>query len=76
LPSGDAQEDPGPCDSAAGRFGEHHALLARMHLEHIDHLSGDDRGDGAPIAAQEGLLCTIPGIAQRTAQVLIGEIGV
>jgi len=24
----------------AGRFGAHHALLARMHLEHIDHLSG------------------------------------
>ena len=24
----------------AGRFDAHHALLARMHLEHIDHLAG------------------------------------
>src|SRR5205814_704580 len=26
--------------ACAGRFGEHHALLARMHLDHIDHLTG------------------------------------
>ncbi|MEP6463853.1 MAG: transposase [Frankiaceae bacterium] len=34
--------------ACAGRFSDHHALLARMHLDHIDHLSGmigglDDR---------------------------------
>jgi transposase len=23
----------------AGRFGDHHALLARLHLDHIDHLA-------------------------------------
>src|SRR6266498_1182969 len=52
----------------AGRFGAHHALLARMHLEHIDHLSGMiGRLDGeidqlvAPFAEQVGLLRTIPG---------------
>jgi transposase len=66
-----------------GRFGAHHALLARMHLEHIDQLSGMiERLDGeidqvvAPFAEQVGLLRTIPGIGERTAQVLIGEIGV
>ena len=25
--------------ACAGRFGDHHALLARMHLDHIDHLT-------------------------------------
>jgi transposase len=67
----------------AGRFGAHHALLARMHLEHADQLTGMiGRLDGeidqvvAPFAEQVGLLRTIPGIGERTAQVLIGEIGV
>jgi len=66
-----------------GRFGAHHALLARMHLEHVDQLNGMiQRLDGeidqvvAPFAEQVGLLRTIPGIGERTAQVLIGEIGV
>jgi transposase len=67
----------------AGRFGAHHALLARMHLEHIDHLTGmigrlDTQIEQmiSPFAEQVGRLRTIPGIAQRTAQVLISEIGV
>jgi transposase len=66
-----------------GRFGAHHALLARMHLEHIDHLTGMiERLDtqieqmASPFGEQVRQLCTIPGIAERTAQVLIGEIGV
>jgi hypothetical protein len=25
--------------ACAGRFGDHHALLARMHTDHIDHLT-------------------------------------
>ena len=25
--------------ACAGRFADHHALLARMHLDHIDHLT-------------------------------------
>jgi transposase len=54
-----------------------------MHLEHIDHLSGmigrlDTQIEEmvAPFAEQMRRLCTIPGIGQRTAQVLISEIGV
>ena len=67
----------------AGRFDAHHALLARMHLEHIDHLAGmigrlDTQIEQmvAPFCEQVRALCTIPGIGERTAQVLIGEIGV
>ncbi len=67
----------------AGRFGAHHALLARMHLDHIDHLSGmigrlDTQIEQliSPFAEQLRQLPTIPGIAERTAQVLISEIGV
>ncbi len=65
------------------RFDAHHALLARMHLEHIDHLAGmigrlDTQIEQmvAPFCEQVRALCTIPGIGERTAQVLIGEIGV
>jgi transposase len=67
----------------AGRFSDHHGLLARMHLDHIDHLSAmidglDQRIEQVtvPFAQQITLLQTIPGIGERTAQVIISEIGV
>jgi transposase len=66
-----------------GRFGAHHALMARMHLDHIDHLSAaierlDQEVDReiAPFAEHVRQLSTIPGIAKRTAEVVIAEIGV
>ena len=66
-----------------GRFDEHHALMISMHLTHIDHLSaGIDRLDAqievviAPFANQLARLMTIPGVGQRTAEVVIAEIGV
>lgn len=69
--------------ACAGRFGDHHALLARMHLDHIDHLTEmidglDQRieDDLSPFAQQLSLLRTIPGIGERAAQVLISELGV
>jgi transposase len=69
--------------ACAGRFGDHHALLARMHLDHIDHLTRminglDERIEQvlAPFAPQLRLLRTIPGIGERAAQVLISELGV
>ena len=69
--------------ACVGRFGDQHALLARLHLEHIDHLSAmidelDHRIEAmsAPFAAQIRLLRTIPGIGERAAQVIISEIGV
>jgi transposase len=69
--------------ACAGRFADHHALLARLHLDHVDHLTSmieglDERIEQvlAPFAEQLRLLRTIPGIGTRAAQVLISEIGV
>ena len=67
----------------AGRFGPHHGVLARTHLDQIDHLDAMiARLDGqieqmvAPFGPQAAALCTIPGISDRLAQVIISEIGV
>jgi transposase len=69
--------------ACAGRFGDQHALMCTLHLEHIDHLTDmiarlDTRIDEAtlPFAQQTSLLETIPGIGERSAQVIISEIGV
>jgi transposase len=69
--------------ACAGRFGDQHALMCTLHLEHIDHLADmiarlDTRIDEAslPFARQTQLLATIPGISERAAQVVISEIGV
>jgi transposase len=67
----------------AGRFAAHHAVLARAHLDHLDHLEMMiSRLDAQieemtlPFDAQVAALCTIPGIGNRLAQVIISEIGV
>ena len=66
-----------------GRFGEHHALMCRLHLEHIDHL--DDmiaRLDAqveqmmVPFTRPRDLLVTIPGIGAISAAAVLAEIGV
>lgn len=69
--------------ACAGRFGDHHALLARMHTDHIDHLKTMIEGLDArieemvdPFGEPVRLLRTIPGIGERAAQVIISEIGV
>ena len=69
--------------ACSGRFADHHALLAGMHLDHIDHLTSmidglDERIEQVltPFAPQLQLLRTIPGIGERAAQVLISELGV
>jgi transposase len=69
--------------ACSGRFADHHATLARLHLDHIDHLTGMIDGLDArieqtmgPFAEQLALLRTIPGIGGRAAQTLISEIGV
>jgi transposase len=69
--------------ACAGRFGDQHALMCTLHLEHIDHLADmiarlDTRIDEAslPFVQQTTLLATIPGIGERAAQVIISEIGV
>lgn len=65
------------------RFDDHNASMVPMHFTHIDHLSAAiDRLDRqverelTPLVEQVGRLCTMPGIGQRTAVVVIAEIGV
>ena len=66
-----------------GRFDTEHALIVSQILAHIDfleeaidRLSGEIEERIAPFARQRDLLMTIPGVKQRTAEVLIAEIGV
>jgi transposase len=67
----------------AGRFAEHHALLAGLHLAHIDDLNVmigrlevSISAAVTPFVRQRDLLMTIPGIGERAAQTIIAEIGV
>jgi len=69
-------------EALTGRFVGHHARLARTMLDHIDALdatcveiSGWIDAALAPFRRQLDLLTTIPGVQQRTAQVLLAEIG-
>ena len=67
------------CD---GRFTESHAQMCRLHLDAYDHLTAKI-GEldqlvaeaAAPFAALIARLVTIPGIGQRTAQVIVAETG-
>jgi transposase len=67
----------------AGRFRPHHAFMVGQHFSHLDYLdeaiaSLSTRIEEAlrPFAAEQDRLDSIPGVAQRTAEVLIAEIGV
>jgi hypothetical protein len=66
-----------------GRFNDHHALMLSLHLGHIHQLTATiERLDEEvereldPFDEQFALLCTIPGIGRRVAEVVIAEIGV
>ena len=65
-----------------GRFGEHHAMLCRLHLDHLDHLDGmiaelDAQVETMmqPFRAARDLLITIPGLGPLSAAAVISEIG-
>jgi transposase len=73
-----------------GRFGEHHALLIDLSLQHVTHLEGaitrlDERIDaliethtseaGVPFARSRDRLTTITGVGPRAAECIIAEIG-
>ena len=65
-----------------GRFGDHHALMCRLHLDHIDHLEAmitrleaQIEAMMTPFRAQRDLLATAPGIGQLAAAGVICEIG-
>ena len=65
-----------------GRFAGHHAMLCRLHLDHIARLEAmiaelDARVEAAmqPFLTARDLLVTIPGIAVLSAAAVISEIG-
>jgi len=65
-----------------GRFGDHHALMCRLHLDHIDHLEAmttalDPQIEAmmTPFRAARDLLTTVPGIGPLAAAAVISEIG-
>jgi transposase len=70
-------------EALAGRFGHHHALIVGTilsHLEFLDeaigHLSAEIEQVIAPFGLAVEMLRTIPGVQQRTAELIIAEIGV
>lgn len=65
-----------------GRFGEHHAFLARTHLDLIDqHTAAIEKITARievviePFQGFHDLICTIPGISTLTADVVVAETG-
>jgi transposase len=65
-----------------GRFRAHHALLVSHLLSHIEYLdemigslSEEIEERIAPFERKRELLCTIPGVAERTAEVILAELG-
>jgi transposase len=70
-------------EALVGRFGDHHALLLRMHLDHVDELVAmEARLDGGvdalmgPFGEAATRLLSIPGVGKRVAEVIVAEIGV
>jgi transposase len=66
-----------------GRFDDHHRLMLRLHLRHIDDLSAmivelDTTVDAlmAPFDEAATRLLSIPGVGKRTAETIVAEIGV
>ena len=69
-------------EALVGRFDDHHAVLLRMHLDHIDELEAmEHRLDSevkrlmAPFAEAATPLLSIPGVGTRVAETIIAEIG-
>ena len=69
-------------EALSGRFNDHHAFLARVHLDLIDqHTAAINQIAArieeaiAPFQGFRDLICTIPGISVVTAEVIIAETG-
>ena len=69
-------------EALVGRFGPEHALIVGHILSHIDYLDESIASIGdaieeelRPFVAAADLLCTIPGIGSRAAEVVLAEIG-
>jgi transposase len=73
---------PALTEALTGRFSEHHAFLARVHLDLIDqHTAAIEEITARievviePFQGFRDLICTIPGIGELTADVVIAETG-
>ena len=73
---------PALTEALTGRFSEHHAFLARVHLNLIDqHTDAIEEITARievviePFQEFRDLVCTIPGIGALTADVIIAETG-
>jgi len=69
-------------EALEGRFSAHHALLCSHILAHLDYLEETIEALSAqieqrtlPFAHELELLCTIPGIRRRGAEVILAELG-
>jgi transposase len=69
-------------ETLVGRFGEHHAFLCQMHINRVDQIDRDiqaltERIEQAMAPFREPIkrLCTIPGVSDRIAEVIIAETG-
>ena len=73
---------PALVEALTGRFKEHHAFMARLHLDQIDAqsriasaLTARIEEAMAPFQAAREALATIPGVSARVADVIIAETG-
>lgn len=73
---------PALTEALAGRFTDHHAFLARVHLDLIDRhtaaineITTRIEETIAPFRGFRDLICTIPGVSTLTADVIIAETG-
>ena len=73
---------PALTEALSGRFSEHHAFLARVHLDLIDQHTAAIADITTRIEAMiepfrgfRDLICTIPGVSTLTADVIIAETG-
>ncbi|HET9078892.1 MAG TPA: IS110 family transposase [Acidimicrobiales bacterium] len=78
-------------EALRGRFGDHHALMIGIAVDHAEYLERqiarlDEQIDslfatqvsenGVPFAEARRHLCTIPGVGERAAEAILAEIGV
>jgi transposase len=70
-------------EALVGRFDAQHALIVSAILAHLDFLdeqiqllSDEIEAQLVPFGAAVELLCTIPGVQRRTAEVIVAEIGI
>lgn len=69
-------------EALAGNFGRHHAIVCRAVIDHIDfldrtiaQLTAEISERLVPFEPALKVLCSIPGVSQLTAQVIVAETG-